>query len=63
MASAKLLLFNDPNNSQAVIEVELLPCEPGFILMSDFSTGVIKCDCSLFFTSHGVVCDTSDGIL
>ena len=29
--------------------------------MSDFSTGVIKCDCSLFFTSRGVVCDTSDG--
>ena len=61
MASAKLLLFNDPNNSPAVIEVELLPCEPGFILLSDFSTGVIKCDCSLFFTSRGVVCDTSDG--
>ena len=61
MASVKLLLFNNPNNSQAVIEVELLLCEPGFILMSDFSTGVIKCDCSLFFTSRGVVCDTSDG--
>ena len=61
MASAKLLLFNNPNNLPAVIEVELLPCEPGFILMSDFSTGVIKCDCSLFFTSRGVVCDTSDG--
>ena len=59
MASAKLLLFNDPNNSPAVIEVELLPCEPGFVLMSDFSTGVIKCDCSLLFTSRGVVCDTS----
>ena len=38
--------------------MELLPCEPGFTLSS---TGVIKCDCSLFFTSHGVVCDTSDG--
>ena len=61
MASAKPLLFNDPINSAAVIEVELLPCEPGFVLMSDFSTGVIKCDCSLFFTSRGVVCDTSDG--
>ena len=61
MASAKLLLFNDPINSQAVIEVELLPCGPGFIVMSDFTTGVIKCDCSLFFTSRGVVCDTSDG--
>ena len=46
MASAKLLLSNDPNNSPAVIEVELLPCEPGFVLVSDFSTGVIKCDCS-----------------
>ena len=61
MTSAKLLLINNPNNSPAVIEVELLPCEPGFVLMSDFSTGVIKCDCSLFFTSRGVVCDTSDG--
>ena len=61
MASAKLLLFNDPINSPAVIEVELLPCGPGFIVMSDFTTGVIKCDCSLFFTSRGVVCDTSDG--
>ena len=61
MASAKQLLFNDPINSQAVIEVELLPCGPGFIVMSDFSTGVIKCGCSLFFTSRGVVCDTSDG--
>ena len=56
MASFKLLLSNDPNNSPAVIEVELLPCEPGFTLSS-----VIKCDCSLFFTSLGVVCDTSDG--
>ena len=58
MASFKLLLSNNPDNSPAVIEVELLPCEPGFTLSS---TGVIKCDCSLFFTSHGVVCDTSDG--
>ena len=59
MASFKLLLFNNnPDNSLAVIEVELLPCEPGFILSS---TGVIKCDCSLFFTSLGVVCDASDG--
>ena len=61
MASAKLLLANNPNNPPAVIEVELLPCEPGFTLMSDTSTGQIKCDCSLFFTSRGVVCDTSDG--
>ena len=58
MASFKLLLSNNPDNSPAVIEVELLPCEPGFILSS---TGVIKCDCSMFFTSLGVVCDTSDG--
>ena len=40
-----------------VIEVELLPCEPGFVYMSSSST----CVCSLFFTSHGVVCNTSDG--
>ena len=59
MASFKLLLSNNnPDKSPAVIEVELLPCEPGFTLSS---TGVIKCDCSLFFTSLGVVCDTSDG--
>ena len=58
MASFKLLLSNNPYNSPAVIEVELLPCEPGFTLSS---TGEIKCDCSLFFTSFGVVCDTSDG--
>ena len=57
MASFKLLLSNNnPDNSPAVIEVELLPCEPGFTLSS---TGVIKCDCSLFFTSLGVVCDIS----
>ena len=61
MASIKLLLSNNPNNSPAIIEVELLPCEPGFTLMSDSSTGQIKCDCSLFFTSRGAVCDTSDG--
>ena len=57
MASFKLLLSN-LDKSPSVIEVELLPCEPGFTLSS---TGVIKCDCSLFFTSFGVVCDTSDG--
>ena len=61
MASAKLLLSNNPNNSPAVIEMELLPCEPGFTLMLDASTGQMKCGCSLFFTSRGVVCDTSDG--
>ena len=59
MASFKLLLpSNNPDNTPSIIEAELLPCEPGFTLSS---TGVIKCDCSLFFTSHGVVCDTSDG--
>ena len=59
MASFKLLLSNNnPDIFPAVIEVELLPCEPGFTLSP---TGVIKCDCSLFFTSLGVVCDTSDG--
>ena len=58
-ASFKLLLSNtNLVNSPAVIEVELLPCEPGFTLSS---TGQIKCDCSLFFTSLGVVCDTLDG--
>ena len=63
MVSFKLLLYNnaDNYNSPAVIEVELLPCEPGFTLMWDSSTRQIKCDCSLFFTSRGVVCDTSDG--
>ena len=61
MASFKLLLSSNPDNSPAIIEVELLPCEPGFTLMSDSSTGQIKCDCSLFFTSLEVVCDTSDG--
>ena len=66
MASFKLLLsINDQyifpaviDIFPAVIEVELLPCEPGFTLSS---TGMIRCDCSLFFTSLGVVCDTSDG--
>ena len=57
MASFKLLLSNS-DISPTVIEVELLTCEPGFTLSS---TGVIKCDCSLFFTSFGVVCDTPDG--
>ena len=58
MASFQLLLFNNHNKSSAIIEVKLLPCEPGFTLSS---TGVIKCVCSLFFTSLGVVCDASDG--
>ena len=54
MASFKLLLSNNPYNSS----LSLLPCEPGFTLSS---TGVIRCNCSLFFKSLGVVCDTSDG--
>ena len=58
MASFQLLLSTYAHNFLTVIKVELLPCEPGFTLSS---TGVIKCDCSLFFTSLGVVCDTSDG--
>ena len=61
MASLKLLLSNDPSGSTTVIHVKLLPCEPGFTLMPDASTSGMKCDCSLFFTSHGVACDTSDG--
>ena len=57
MASLKLVLSTYPGSFPTVIEVELLPCEPGFIFMSNSST----CDCSSFFTSHGVVCDASDG--
>ena len=61
MASFKLLLSSYPTNFPTVIEIKLLPCEPGFIFISNSSTGMMMCDCSLFFTSHGVVCDTSDG--
>ena len=57
MTSLNLVLSTSPGNSPIVIEVELLPCEPGFIFVSNSST----CDCSPFFRSHGVVCDTSDG--
>ena len=60
-ASLKLLLFNDPNGSPTVINVKLLPCEPGFILITNSSTSMMKCDCSPFLTSLGVICDTSDG--
>ena len=56
-ASQKLILFTYPGSFPTVFEVELLPCEPGFIFMSNSS----KCDCSPFFTSQGVVCDASDG--
>ena len=57
MASLKLVLSSYPGNFPTVIEVKLLSCEPGFIFMSNSST----CDCSPFLTSHGVVCDVSDG--
>ena len=61
MASLKLLLSNYPTNFPTAVEVQLLPCEPGFTLMSNSSTGVMECGCSLFLISYGVVCDTSDG--
>ena len=57
MASQKLVLSTFPGSSPIVIEVELLPCEPGFIFLSNSS----MCDCSPFFASYGVVCDASDG--
>ena len=57
MASLKLLLSNYPSNFPAVVEVTLLPREPGFTLISNSSTGVMECNCSEF----GVVCDASDG--
>ena len=59
--SLKLLLSNDPNGSPTVINVKLLPCEPGFELITNSLTSVMKCDCSPFLTSLGVICDTSDG--
>ena len=61
MASFKLLLSNYPSNFPTVVEVTLLPCEPGFTLISNYSTGIIECSCSEFFTSFRVVCDASDG--
>eukprot|EP00731_Ephydatia_muelleri_P009200 Em0004g1538a len=61
MASLKLLLSNYPSNTPTVVEITLLPCEPGFTLISNLSTGVIECSCSEFFTSSRVVCDASDG--
>eukprot|EP00731_Ephydatia_muelleri_P009142 Em0004g1480a len=48
-------------NTPTVVEVTLLPCEPGFTLISNSSTGVMECSCSEFFTSFRVVCDASDG--
>ena len=61
MASAKLLLSSYPTNLPTLIEVQLLPCEPGFTLMNSSSTGGMECGCSPFLISHGVVCDPSDG--
>ena len=60
-ATLTLRLSNDPNSFQTVINVNLLPCEPGFVLITNSSTSMMKCDCSPFLTSLGVVCDTSDG--
>ena len=59
--SLKLLLSNDPNGYPTVFNVKLLLCEPGFILITNSSTSMMKCDCSPFLTSLGVICDTSDG--
>ena len=59
MATLRLLLSNYPGYPPTVIEVNLLPCEPGFTLMVD--SGLMECGCSRFLTSHGVLCDTSDG--
>ena len=61
MATLELFLSNYPGNYPTVIEIKLLPCEPGFTLISNSSTGVMTCDCSQFFTSFGVVCDVLDG--
>ena len=58
-ASLKLLLSNDPNGSPTVFNVTLLPCEPGFELFTNSSTSMMKCDCSPYLTSLGVICDTS----
>ena len=59
--SLKLFLSNDPNGSPTVINVKLLPCEPGFEFITNSSTSMMRCDCSPFLTSLGVICDTSDG--
>ena len=60
-ASLQLLLSNSPNGYLTVINVKLLPSEPGFVLITNSSTSMMKCDCSPFLTSSGVICDTSDG--
>ena len=61
MASLELRLTNYPTTFPTVLEIQLLPCEPGFILMSSSSTGGMECGCSPFFTSLRVDCDASDG--
>ena len=57
MASLNLVLSTYIGSFPTVIEVELLPCQPGFIFTSNSS----MCDCSPIFASHGVVCEASDG--
>ena len=42
MATLELLLSNYPGNYPTVIEIKLLPCEPGFTLISNSSTGVLN---------------------
>ena len=60
MASITLYLSTYPGRIRTGISVTLLPCEPGFTLTSN-SINLMTCGCSSFFTSHGVVCDASDG--
>ena len=60
-ASLKLLQSNNLNGSPTVINVKLLPCEPGFVLITNSSTSMMRCDCSPILTSLGVICDISDG--
>ena len=59
--SFTLLLFNDLKSSPTVINVNLLPCESGFELITNSSTNMMRCDCSPFLTSLGVICNSSDG--
>ena len=58
MASLNLVLstYMYLGSFPTVIEVELLPCKIGFVLMSNSS----MCDCSPFLASYGIVCDASD---
>ena len=61
MAALDLFLSNNAGNYPTVIEIKLLPCEPGFSLMSNSSTGVMACECSQFFKDLNVICDVLDG--